>query len=233
MARINYTGIVESITGKLGGTVFQKNLSGFIIRARGAVLKQRTTKQQNAIADLLFYLGQYQQATIEEKISWNEFAALHTRVNPYGRIVKLNGVNWFCSINKNRSLCGVGNTLTPPAYTLPDEMPTFTTILELDNFMCSYVGNVSNTSQFLLVYSTNVLKRNNTSFKRYLMYQEAIQLYNNNSFDLYTKWAQVHDLDLNNMVIDSNSCIGFRFVMCHRNTGLTGPVLDFTVGFTL
>lgn len=229
MARVNYTGIVDSITGRIGGSVFQRNKSGFVMRGTGHTKKSTTTKQQNAHSYLAWWSNEWNLCTMQEKTDWNYFATLNTKTNPYGRIMTLTGHNWFVSVNRNRQLCGVGETLSPPTYTLPDEMPVFTTIFTDTTLTTEFTGTPSSTSQFLFIWSTPIMTNVNTSFNRLLRFQSVIQLITANSFDLLSDWQTAHELILSELDLPVNCCIGFRFQMVHRNTGLTGPCLDFIV----
>lgn len=125
MARITYTGIVQNITGSIGGLTFQKNSSGYIVRLR-PIQKKGLSENQQATINKSFNLNvEYHKLTVFNKELWNDYALLYEKTNKFGQIKKNSGFNWFVSINSIRILAGNTIAITPPAHDLAYPIPNY------------------------------------------------------------------------------------------------------------
>lgn len=125
MAKIEYGGGVTAITGHIGGTVFQQNGSGFIIRAKGNARKLRTFPQNEHLAQYQSVRKLWYSLDLSQKEDWNTFASLHIRTDRWGQTKSVNGIAWFSSINWFRQLSGESALLTPPTYDVPAAVPAW------------------------------------------------------------------------------------------------------------
>lgn len=138
MARIEYGGGVTAITGSMGGSVFQRNGSGFIIRAKGTTRQSRTDNQRNQLALFQSMRNQWLLLSYQNRVDWQTFANDHPRTDQYGRTKFINGITWFSSITFMRMQMGEIFSPTPPTYELPSAVPSYYVDNDADNFYIHY-----------------------------------------------------------------------------------------------
>lgn len=110
MARINFTALIESITGKLAGSVFQDSYMGFQIRTRVSPRNPQTYYQQLRRGEFAYITQTWRTLTAAQRQSWIDAAS-----SPSG------GLNLFIESNINLSLINE-NLLTS---FVPAPTPTF------------------------------------------------------------------------------------------------------------
>lgn len=125
MARVIYGPLVSSVKGSVGGTTFQSNASGEIIRKRPQVHKASTTKQTQAHARLQTLLSQWQTLTQAQRDAWYIYARTWPKVNKFGQSKNLTALNWFTSLNWWRTYLGSSIFTLPPVHTTPPAPPAF------------------------------------------------------------------------------------------------------------
>lgn len=117
MARINFTALIESLTGKLAGSVFQDSYMGFQIRTRVSPRNPQSYYQQLRRGEFAYITQTWRTLTVAQRKSWIDAAT-----SPSG------GLNLFIESNINLSLINE-NLLTSfvpaptPAY-MPLEIVT-------------------------------------------------------------------------------------------------------------
>jgi hypothetical protein len=116
MARVQFSGGVEEIRGSIAGSTFSKNNGGNIIRSRRVVSQTMSSFQSVALSQTNSLQNLWRQQDESTVQDWNAFAALHTRVNMFGRLTKLSGQQWFLSCQSNRLLLGLPTLTSPPTY---------------------------------------------------------------------------------------------------------------------
>lgn len=115
MARIIYTGLVESIRGSIKGTTFQRNAYGYTAKAKPAMVNPNSTRQQ--VRKLRFSGAVQAWAELSEgqRSAWNTYANTYpiaTRLNPDAY---LNGFNAFSRWHVTRWVYDYGSLLTNPS----------------------------------------------------------------------------------------------------------------------
>lgn len=147
MALIKTTAIVDSISGKLNGTVFAKNKGGAYMRSKSTVLNPRTLAQQ-AVRAIFGSLSQaWRDLTPEEQDAWNSATANYPYQNRLGEAKQLTGKALFQKLNQN--LLGVGIAVrTAPAA--PGDVigisawPTKLSI-DINGSVMAFVGDLAQT----------------------------------------------------------------------------------------
>lgn len=112
MARVNYTAAIETIIGKLAGSVFQNSYGGFQIRTRVSPRNPQSTLQQLRRGEFGYITQLWRSLSSAERASWSPS-------NPPGS----SPFNFFVSANVNLSLI---NQNIAPAYitsSAPASMP--------------------------------------------------------------------------------------------------------------
>ena len=102
MARINFSALVESIVGKLAGSVFQDSYQGYQIRTRVSPRNLQSTYQQLRRGEFAFLQQSWRNLSDYDRQTWIDNA-------PDG----LQGINFYLSCNINLTLI---NQAVAPAY---------------------------------------------------------------------------------------------------------------------
>lgn len=76
MPKVTYSALVESASGKLGGSILKGVKSGSILRRGQTPRKPRSAKQQETRGLYNTYAGKWYALTATEKALWNKFASL-------------------------------------------------------------------------------------------------------------------------------------------------------------
>ena len=109
MALIKTTAIVDSISGKLNGTVFAKNKGGAYMRSKSTVSNPRTQAQQ-AVRSAFGSISQaWRDLSDEERDAWNSQTENYKYTNVFGDLKALSGKALFQQLNGN--LLNVSQTI--------------------------------------------------------------------------------------------------------------------------
>ena len=115
MARIKTSAFISEISGKIGGSVFQKCQSGLILK-NSPNLPYASSKLQNS-ANNNMYRCQYewQQLTTCQRQIWNSFATFTKKTQKHSNNIFLNGHQLFIQCNFYRHQYGL-STLEEPQF---------------------------------------------------------------------------------------------------------------------
>lgn len=108
MARVNFSALIESITGKLAGSVFQDSYQGFQIRTRVSPRNPQSNYQQLRRGEFAFITQTWRLLTPDQRETWAAGA-------PQG----ISAINFFVSCVINLSLISVPNPISYHASPLP------------------------------------------------------------------------------------------------------------------
>jgi len=128
MALVKFGAGIVDMRGSIGGTVFSRNKSGAIARARtkpvdpGSVFQ---TAIRSVIAQLV--VRWKDTVTAAQRTVWNQYAAAVPMVNRLGETINLTGFNHFIRSNSARQQCGLAVVDDgPTVLSLPGQDPTLT-----------------------------------------------------------------------------------------------------------
>lgn len=227
MARITYTGIIASINGSIGGTTFQTNKSGAIVRLRPKSNKSYTNKQSqknSAFAGLSFQWG---KLSLAQKTLWNEFALINPKINKLGTAKNLTGYNYFQSLNF--WLVTLANPIlsVPPAYDLPNSITGYDIILGVGGISLSSVVGALGAEYSLAIYATTVtqtLSRSNFNKARLI---KVIPSNTGLPLDLTNEWESTFGIDYSDSRNNAQFNISFMILQVRNDSGITS-VGNFT-----
>lgn len=114
MAQVQYTGLVNSIKGKLGGSIFQGSGTNCQVKSRrgnGRVYTQSFQKQKNVIA---LAAMKWSQLTDAQRNAWSAMATNWPSVSVFGDGRILTGYNLFMKLN-GRVAAHNGTMITDPS----------------------------------------------------------------------------------------------------------------------
>jgi hypothetical protein len=163
MARIQFSGLVSSIQGSIGGGTLQKNRYGFSIRKKPMPTNRRSVNQ-TAVRTVVSYLqGQWQNLTSDQRSAWNEFLNYSPTYSKNSRNRLISGHSLFLKYNSVRMFIGESPLLafdysiTPSLLANPTFFRDSTTVPGVDSLFV-YLGTGIDTAE------SNFLARVSESF---------------------------------------------------------------------
>lgn len=122
MARIKYTGLVESIRGSIGGTTFQRNAYGFTIKAKPNMVKPNSIGQINAQFRMTEVAQEWRLLSESDRSDWQAWAEANPKPSRLNPDSALSGYNLFLAYNRYRRIAE-GALLNAPDFTLRSTGP--------------------------------------------------------------------------------------------------------------
>lgn len=192
MGKVQFGAAIDTITGSVGGWTFHRNRSGNIVRARGAALRNSTTKQTQAHQIHIKFLQLWQQLTQVNKDLWDTFADTFTKTDKFGEVKTLSGQNWFESINFNLELAGLAILNAPPAHSLPVAVQDYNFVIGSTEIEVNFdpVFNPADTA--LIIFTTSFNTRVTTSQRQFQRLTKIIPAGPFGNIDLTSDWEDTH-----------------------------------------
>lgn len=119
MARITYSGLIESINGSIGGTTFQNNRYGFSVKRKPVPSKPNAPNQNLKKSAMTFVQKAWFDLTDGERSAWNTYAASFPRPTRLNPDAFLNGYNYFMAYHLIRKQFINSIELDPAASQTP------------------------------------------------------------------------------------------------------------------
>jgi len=157
MARIVYSGLVDSIRGSIAGTTFQGNKYGFTVKRKPRMVLPVSPLQQARKVILARVTKSYKSLSSVQVTSWDNFASTYPQYSKKNPEAELSGHALFIRINCWRLLAGL-SILQTCSLTLIDE-PVWSvepnTAFSTGVYLNWYSGELTDFSgwQFLLFVS--------------------------------------------------------------------------------
>lgn len=158
MARVTYTGIISDLQGSIGGTTFQKNVSGNINRQKPRNSKTGSPNQYISKGLFTSLIKKWNSLSLSDQTDWNVFAAAHDKTNYYNENKTLSGLNWYVSINANLFLCNQALIDVPPVYTLPGSVPDYTITFNNTELSVEFDPSFDHTGESLFIFATPFIR---------------------------------------------------------------------------
>jgi hypothetical protein len=121
MARIVYSGLINSIRGSIGGTTFQKNAYGYTIKNKPNMIKPNTFEQQKIKQYFLQCVQDWTTLSSATQSDWNTYAATYPVYSKHNPTSQLSGYALFVKWNALRLISENPIVETPSGdrYTFP------------------------------------------------------------------------------------------------------------------
>lgn len=224
MARATYGSIITTLKGSIGGLTFQKNLSGNIVRLRPWRKKYNTPRQMTRHQIFLKRLHEWNLLSLGNQQLWNAFAHLHTFTDPFGNLITLSGLNWYCSINTNLEMISEPITPTPPAWNLPTPAPHVILNLTATQILMTCPSPSPSAYNSIIISLTQPIS--NTSYKVNGKFLQLLILPSNpwSDLDLTTLWNNLFKLDYATLAATGNFKIASEIFCIHNTSGIASPV---------
>lgn len=221
MARATYSGIgITDLKGSIGGTTFQHNSAGKIVRKRPRIISRFSQKQNVKQIALNSLCRSWTLLSLIEQADWNIFAAAHTKDNYYAETKTLTGFNWYCSINSYIVLFGSAPLVTPPAWTPPPAVNSFSFVADGNGLFLIFDAAYNQTNEQLIVFTTPPVSATSTALRNKYIYTYMHTPKPVSTIDLTTSWNTAHGLVYPTNVDDWNFHISVMVFNMSIVTGL-------------
>jgi hypothetical protein len=223
MARVIYGGGVTEFIGSIGGTTFQSNSSGFIVRKKPIYKLRRTTIQANQINSFVNLSQQYRILSALDKSDWQNFAAANQFTDVFNNVKTITGINYFNSINTFRLIKGLSVLLTPPAFTLPTAFPAYSLTINSNTLVIDTAGTWGTASETVMLFGTRASNSKTSNLNRNLLFLGSFAGNVLNPRNITSIWESATQQIVNtNLFIPGNvvRLAAFKFL---NSTGLTVP----------
>lgn len=108
MARVKFSALVNSIQGSVGGSVFQRNKSGYTLKNKGVNVNKTSIKQSAARNYMNELQNQWHAFTDVQRNAYDLFANYYKSMNRNNKDVALSGYQLFLKYNALRLHTGLG-----------------------------------------------------------------------------------------------------------------------------
>jgi hypothetical protein len=225
MAIIQLGELVSNIKGSIAGTTYQKNGAGLIMRRRSNPARTSTTAQQTVHQTHQRRLSEWQNLSLSDRISWNQFAALYPKQNKFGVSKKITGQNFFESVNTTLEMIGQPLITVPPAHYLPEAVSPFTVLLVGNTLRLFFSVDQDLTLNSLLLWATPITTRTTLSVnqQRKLIGVVSGSVISNLNLDSY--YQSVFPSDYAMLPIISNKQVIFCLQTVNNTSGIASPLL--------
>lgn len=195
MALIQVGELFSGIKGSVGGTTFSATRAGITAKKRLVGKRLPNTKQAGALNTSVATTVAWNGLTSLQKTAFNDYALANTYTSRYGTIKPLTGYQWYKQLAQS-SFYFTGVYLTsPPAYSIPSALPTFTVILNDTNIVIHWSTPIDTDSVYIYVYGSTPI-RGNSRFQRGLYkLLDTRDIEYSNSFDITNVWNVATGLD--------------------------------------
>lgn len=161
MARIKYTALVESISGSIGGSTFQRNAYGFTVKNKPNMVRPNRVKQAQRKLSVANNSRAWSSLSSANRTAWETWAQavpLPSRLNPDSN---LNGFNYFQKYHNIQNQGGIFGILNNPGVgTFPFSLEDVSVTISGfgDNLTVSGSINGAPNDWNVFVYLSSVMK---------------------------------------------------------------------------
>lgn len=226
MAVIQFSSLVSSVVGSIGGTTFSSNRSGPVAKSKIVGKKSTTAGQQIQLQNNNALRQQWAALTLTQQQVWNDYASLHTKTNRYGRTKTLTGFNWFISINNAYYYVHGIYTAVPPAFAYPAFLPTFSLAVNPSGIILSWSTAIDSSLIDVMIYTTPPLRGAQTLPRSaYRLTQKGAQAYDT-TINLTGGWEQAHRLNWSQVSAGSQVLVNAMLFAVAKSSGITGTAIS-------
>lgn len=223
MARIIYT--LGELAGSIGGMTFQRNNAGSIVRTRPRPNKSTTIRQSQSHINHTKWIYQWQQLTQTQRDNWITYASTWTKLNKFGQVKTLTGLNWFETSNYYRPSLNEAILFNPPIHTLPQNPPSFEVQLSDSTLNIYLIDAHDYNGSPLIIWVSAPTNKNTPSINQ--TQRKAMILDNlvTNPVNITTEWQLATGLQFSPTTSFPNANIYVCLQSISRSSGITSPFL--------
>jgi len=116
MAKVTFGPTIAEARNKVGAQVYSRNQWGSFVRSKITPINPKTPAQISIRADLR-YIRQRWSRTLSDaqRLSWTQLQSKYPETDVFKQAKALSADLWYCRLNLNLALIGLGPMDTPPA----------------------------------------------------------------------------------------------------------------------
>lgn len=219
MARVIYGESVTEFIGSIGGITFQRNASGTIARHKPKPPVNPSQLQSDQQYLLTTLVSTWPTLTNVQKTSWNNLAAAHDHITPWGDVKTLNGYQWFLSCNLYCLLAGDAIQLSAPAYSIPANPTAFTLTAGAGDLSCVWGAAYDARPDHLFIYLTLPIRHSSLGLRRSMFLVDVRDGFNAASLSVKTLFESLANVTWADFYSSADANIICRLVRVADNTG--------------
>lgn len=167
MARIIYSGVIDGIAGKVGGSVFQRGRSGNVFKNKPIPRNPQSDYQKRVRAIFAEISKRWGTITEAQREAWNELAdqrVVSAKKKSFGTKFKLTGKALFQQVNGNLRLVSSPFADAPPAPGSTDTTEITSLTIDLTNDKVNLIFRASPLSASFIILGVTPTLSAGTSF---------------------------------------------------------------------
>ena len=120
MARVQLSALVNDISGKVGGSVFQRTQGGLILRSNSGKIDSNSAQSNSRKVGMSSVQGSWQNLTNAQRLLWQTYAIYLNKKQKHNTSLIINGHQLFININSLRyDMSGQSALFVPYLLTTP------------------------------------------------------------------------------------------------------------------
>lgn len=219
MARVVYSSPISELVGSIGGLTYQRNSSGFVVRAKPnrkvnpSIAQAQIQLRQSALISL------WPTLSIAEKNGWNSLANINPHVTPWGSLTQLNGFQQFISNNLNLAVAGLSPISIAPAYFLPPAPPSFTIFFNPFTIILVFDFPIDPVTYFFSVYATPPMRQSSIKQRKSVLYVPPGNWLGALSYDITVPYTALYNIDYDPFVLSADATIMVKCCLIDNSSG--------------
>lgn len=180
MARVKTSALISDISGKINGSVFQRNQGGLILRNQGGKINSNTLRSNGHKVGMAGIQVDWQNLSDADRLLWQTYALYLNKKQVKNNSLNINGHQLFINVNSIRYDLSFYNALFQP-YLLstpvlaPLPLPINITSIERDglDLNCNLDRVISNVDDVIICYLSRPLLPSQQSANQKLTLMKA------------------------------------------------------------
>lgn len=223
MARVTYGSLITELKGSIGGSTFQQNASGSIVRSRPFTPVNPSALQSAQQLVLIKLVALWGSVSIANKALWAALAVSHDRVNDWGNSVHLSGYQWFLSYNLICASQGIAFQLNPQAFVVADPPSQFTLSADVDGLYIDWAAPESFPGTFSGIFATVPLRQTSIKLRKSTFLINLWATGNTSQIDITAWYESTFNITWADFYTDSQAAIIVRMKNYLEDTGYASP----------
>jgi hypothetical protein len=195
MALIQTTGLISSIKGSVGGTTFSVNPAGLTAKKRLVGKRIPNQSQSSALNNSMSTTVAWNGLTYSQKNVFNLYALANTYTDRYGVTKPLTGYQWFKQLSQASQYFTGAQLLSPPLYSIPAALPTFTLYCEHDGLRVRWSTPIDTSQLYIYLYATAPTRSQARLQRGAYKMLDVRSLDYSSFFDITDAWNKAFNMD--------------------------------------
>ena len=229
MARVLYTGSVAEFRGSVAGSTFQRNSAGTIVKAKNNQRFSSSVLQLGSQQSFAQIVSLWNNINPSFKPEWNDFATDNARTNFYGRVLHLNGFQWFNLINRNLITIGLSPISEPPSDANVFTLPGFYIDFDSTTITLHFSSPANLTNAYVLVFATSPTSRTAIQSRVQKLFITKFTGNPVSSADLTAGWEAAFGTSWASIVSSGIFTIGFSIYTISKLNGVSSAFYSLQI----